>query len=85
MTVFDKRKVIFSRHLRERLEERLKRKFSEAEMERIIRESQVLLETETHLYLYHAQYDLRFPCIKEDQTLIVKSVIVSGMWMPARD
>lgn len=85
MITFDQRKIIFSRHLRERLEERLNRKFSGSEIENLLEESKVLLETDTHLYLYHDDFDLRFPCLKEDQSLIVKSVIVSGMWMSAWD
>lgn len=85
MINFDKRRVVFSRHLKKRLEERLNRKFTRYEIKSLFEESKVLLETNTHLYLYHDYFDLRFPCLKEEQSLIVKSVLVSGMWMDAKN
>jgi hypothetical protein len=71
--------------LRKRLEERLNRKISGHEIDRMIRESQVILETDRHLYLYHREQDIRFPCIRDQDRWIIKSAIVKGMWMEAKN
>jgi hypothetical protein len=83
--IFDKRRVQFSRHLRDRVEERLGRAWSGKEIDRLIRTSQVLLETERHAYLYHPEQDIRFPCVKDGETWVIKSVIVKGTLMEAQE
>jgi hypothetical protein len=83
--IFDKRKVQFSRHLRDRVEERLGRAWSGKEIDRLIRTSHVLLETERHVYLYNPEQNIRFPCIKDGETWVIKSVIVKGMLMEAQE
>ncbi|MBH8598983.1 MULTISPECIES: hypothetical protein [Thermoactinomyces] len=71
--------------MRERLAQRLGKDWSGREIEQVIRDSRVLLETKTHLYLYHEGLDLRFPCVKDGETWVVKSVIVQGMGMEAQE
>ncbi|MFC7442499.1 hypothetical protein [Laceyella putida] len=85
MIVFSHRRFHFSRHLRERLEERLGKKLSGQEIEQLICECHVLLQTDRHLYLYHPTQDIRFPCVKDEDSWVIKSVIVKGMWMEAKD
>ncbi|MGA8941279.1 MAG: hypothetical protein WB502_00950 [Thermoactinomyces sp.] len=63
----------------------MERKISGHEIDCFIRESQVILETERHLYLYHRGQDIRFPCIRDGNKWIIKSAIVKGMWMEAKD
>ncbi|AUS08925.1 hypothetical protein C1X05_08745 [Laceyella sacchari] len=85
MIAFNRRFFHFSRHLRKRLEERLGKNLTGQEIERLIHESIVLLQTDRHLYLYHPDEDIRFPCVKDGERWVIKSVLVKGMWMEAKD
>jgi hypothetical protein len=66
------------------LAERLEKKLDGSDIHQLIRESQVLLQTEDHLYLYHPEEDIRFPCVKADDQWVIKSALIKGMWMQAK-
>lgn len=83
--IVDPARFRFTRHLRERLEERLGKRWSNHSILQLIQESQVLLQTEDHLYLYHPGEDIRFPCIRDGEEWVIKSAIVQGMWMEAKE
>ncbi|MBA4544399.1 hypothetical protein H1164_16255 [Thermoactinomyces daqus] len=82
--VFNPNRFRFTRHLRERIAERLGPDRDGRDIEKLIQESQVVLQTEDHLYLYHPEEDIRFPCVKTDDQWVIKSVIVKGMSMEAK-
>ncbi|AUS08903.1 hypothetical protein C1X05_08630 [Laceyella sacchari] len=62
----------------------MRKKLSGHDIHQLIRESQVILQTADHLYLYHPGENIRFPCIKDGDQWVIKSVMIHGMWMEAK-
>ncbi|MBH8605929.1 hypothetical protein [Thermoactinomyces sp. CICC 10522] len=77
--VFNPVRFHFTHHLRKRLAERLQKKLDGHDIEKLIRESQVLLKTDDHLYLYHPKEDIRFPCVRNEDQWVIKSALLKDM------
>lgn len=62
---------------------RLNKSISSHELERIVQEGKVILDTKAHRYIQSGDY--RFPCVKDDGKYIIKSIISKDMYMTAQE